>query len=256
MVRKLAVLLILAAPLWAQVQNHRGTVTGATATTARSFTSAGSDDAANTGFCYWNAPTAFTVAFWFKSHDVTQTNRYALAIGSVEGTFAVIYGFVNDGSGHAQLEAFDPQASVSPRTGSQITILDTNWHHVAYRYNGTEWAYFLDGSKTVINASVTLGMSAQATSCTLILNAADPPSNYADASYARLIVTTAAMSDAQISALASTTCSSSGITSVQGYWKLLGASSPEPESSPSPNTNSLTLAGTPTQVTGPICSGS
>ena len=99
------------------------------------------------------------IAFWFKSNDVSQTNRYISSFDTGTPQKAIIYGFVNSG-GNAQIEFFSStgHTGTNPRTGSQITITDTNWHHIAYRKAGTgtaEYARFLDGTKTVINASAT-----------------------------------------------------------------------------------------------------
>ncbi|MEK7165201.1 MAG: LamG domain-containing protein, partial [Patescibacteria group bacterium] len=39
-------------------------------------------------------------------------------------------------------------------TGSGITIPDTNWHHVAYAYNGSTWAGYLDGVVVFSTSSI------------------------------------------------------------------------------------------------------
>lgn len=211
-----------------------------TPTTSRVFN--GTTAALSNVTVYLSGATTFTFAFWMKSANVAQTNTYLWADSAGNG---VIYGFADDGSGHAQVEFFEG----SGRTGSQVTILDTNWHHVAYRYNGTVWDKFLDGSKTTINASISFAMAAPSTPTTW---ASSGSANFYSGSLARFYISSAALTDGQISALAGATCSSSGVSGTIGYW-LLGTASPDPESSPSPNTNSLTVTNA-TSSTGPTCS--
>jgi hypothetical protein len=117
------------------------------------------------------ATGAFTVAFWIKANSLTGTpNSYVFGDGnSGDATpqWAVIYGFVA-----GTVEVYSPQSSGNARTGSQIALPDTGWHHVAYRRaasGSAEWAMFLDGVKTVINASinVSLGVAANLNRFTL-----------------------------------------------------------------------------------------
>jgi hypothetical protein len=222
---------------------------GGGATTARSF--AGSSFLSSTSTGYFAGASSFTIAYWFKSADVTQTNTYVIEFGNGNGDPAIIYGYANDGSGHAQLELYFGFF----RSGSQVTIADTNWHHVAYRYDGTEFAKFLDGSKTIVNASLTgtLGNSPIG----LWIGAANNSGSgigFVQASLARLYFSSAALSDGQITSMAGPTCSTSGVSGTLGYW-LLGTGSPETESSPSGGSNSLTVPGSGTSiVTGPTCS--
>lgn len=233
-----------------------GNVTVSSSTTARLFN--GSSDQLTNSTCYLNVLQAgtspFTISLWFKSAGLTQTNTYAMLDNVSGNQVALIYGFVNDGSGHAQLELFVTGGTGGNfRTGSQITILDTNWHHIVYRYDGTtEYDLFLDGSKTVINASFTGTLPNG--SCTSFTLGSGGGGSYVNASIARVLISNAAITDGQVAALAGATCSSSGVSGTQGYW-LINGSSPEPEHSPSPNTNSLTVTGT-TTTTGPTCSSS
>jgi len=228
-----------------------GNVTASSSTTGRLFN--GSSDNLTNSTCYLNiAINPFTISFWFQSADVTQTNAYVM-IDSISGNqISVIYGFVNDGSGHAQLELFVTGGTGGNfRTGSQITILDTNWHHVVYRWDGiSEYDLFLDGTKTVINSSFTATVPNG--SCTSFTLGAAGGGNFFHGSLARVLISNAAITDGQVTALAGATCSSSGVSGTEGYWLLAGAS-PEPEHSPSPNTNSLTVNGT-TTTPGPTCS--
>lgn len=243
-------LFLLALPAFPQML--QGIVGGkapaaAAETTARLFDGA-SGEVFNAA-TYLQSATSFTIATWVKSGSTTQTNRY-LATFQNGGT-AMIYGFVNDG-GTSQVEFFCPNCSgTSPRTGSQITIADTNWHHVAYRYNGTTWDKFLDGAKTSISASISFTMPA--TQNALYLGSSAASSNYYSGSLARYYMSSSALTDGQISAMAGSICSTSGVSGTIGYW-LLGSGASDTESSPSGNTNTLTLRGTSSVVTGPSCS--
>lgn len=224
-------------------------------TTARAFN--GSSDLADNTTPYLSGiATSFTVAMWVKPANLTQTNTYFLQARQNGGDgWAIIWEFTDN-----QFEFYAQNfTGTDPRTSSGITLSDTNWHHIAYRYDGTHWDKFLDGTKTSINASIVFVLPAIVTTPHFTLGcqsngAGACAGNYVNTAAARLYISTSALTDGQISALAGATCSSSGVSGTVGYWLLAGAS-PEPESSPSPNTNALTLTGT-TTTTGPTCSGS
>ena len=77
---------------------------------------------------------------------------YLEGVGGLDGV-ALIWEFVGN-----TVEVFAPNASgTSPRTNSGITIADTNWHVIGYTYAGAggEYAKWLDGTKTVINSTIT-----------------------------------------------------------------------------------------------------
>lgn len=200
---------------------------------------------------YLNSAGAFTIMGKIKSADLTQTNRYLYELGSGSNSIAVIYGYVSSG-GKAELELYCPSCTNSPRTGSQIVIPDTtNWHTFAYNWDGTTLTVSLDGT-TVNTVAVAIGMPA--TAAKVYVGEADNASGFFHGSVARFFVANAAIGTSAISTFAGPTCSTSGLTSVQGYWPSKGTSSPEPEASPSPNSNSLTLTGTTEDLGGPPCS--
>lgn len=86
----------------------------------------------------------FTIAFWFKAANTTQANTYIISKQNAPGTdndYSAIYEYVND-----TIEFYaGGYTGTNPRTGSGITVSDTNWHHIAYSYNGTTWAGYKDG---------------------------------------------------------------------------------------------------------------
>ena len=234
-----------------------GTFTGSTtlisgSSAARSFN--GSTDSLRSTTPYLSQATSFTIAFWFKSGNLAQNSTYIFESGGANpptAQISVLYGYVNSG-GKDQIELYTAgHSGGNLRTGSQITIADANWHHVAYRYNGTVWCYFLDGVKTTINPNISATLANFSGGAASWMDRINAPAN-TSGSMARFYVSTEALTDAQIQTLADPcNLSTAGVPGTVGYWLIKGAS-PEPESSPSPNNNSLTVTGT-TAVTGPTC---
>lgn len=165
----------------------------------------------------------FTVAFWFRSLDNSRTNDYICSGIGGGNAGAIIYEYVDN-----QIEFYNAAGSgTDPRTGSGITIADTNWHHVAYRKGGSgtsEWAKYLDGAKTVINASISFNLTG-ATDIFFYLGAASTSSDFANVELARFGVWNTAVADANIEAMAK------GMNPLKfkptHYWELLGNQSPE-----------------------------
>jgi hypothetical protein len=168
---------------------------------------------------------AFTVAFWLRSLDNARTNDYICSGLGGENAGALIYEYVDN-----QIE-FDgnPGGGTDPRTSSGITIADTNWHHVAYRkQSGTaEWAKYLDGSKTVINASISFNLSGAAQNHFKLgaSTSTGTAGDFANIELARFGVWNSAVADAHIEAMAK------GMNPLKfrptHYWELLGNDSPE-----------------------------
>lgn len=90
--------------------------------------------------------TNFTIAFWFRTRDTAQTNKYLLERD--RNGLSIIYGYVAN-----SIEVFSTFYTGSdPRTGSQITVDDTLWHHIAYTYDGSTWAGYKDGQQVFSTA--------------------------------------------------------------------------------------------------------
>jgi len=87
----------------------------------------------------FNFTNNFSIVFWFKATNTTQTDTYIIQKGS--NRWSIIWEFVDNA-----VEFYTGSyTGTNPRTGSQLTINDTNWHHIVYAYNGTTWAGYLDG---------------------------------------------------------------------------------------------------------------
>ena len=96
----------------------------------------------------------FTIELWFKSADTSQSNKYFMEKQG-GNMYAIIYEWVND-----QIEFFAlDYTGDNPRTSSQISITDTNWHHIVYSYNGSNWRGYKDGTEVFsLSKSFTLGV--------------------------------------------------------------------------------------------------
>lgn len=100
--------------------------------------------------------TNFTFEFWMKPNTTSQTNKYIMAKTNGVGQYAIIYEYTNDqiefygttfGSGSGVIGS-------DPRPGSAISITNTNWHHVAYTYDGSVFKGYLDGVQVFSNSIV------------------------------------------------------------------------------------------------------
>ena len=93
----------------------------------------------------------FTLAFWMKADTMAQSQTYLIhrSLNQV----AVIYEYVDN-----HVELFSGSATGDdPRTGSQMAIPDTDWHHVAYTYDGTTLRGYIDGTEQIsVTKSFTL----------------------------------------------------------------------------------------------------
>ena len=97
--------------------------------------------------------TNFTLAFWFKPANLTQTNTYILERAAAGGAdpnngYAVLWEYANN---QVEFYAGDYTGS-NPRTGSGLTLSDTNWHHIIYTYDGSTWEGYLDGANVFSTA--------------------------------------------------------------------------------------------------------
>ena len=98
----------------------------------------------------------FTIALWVKPGNLTQTNKYILSkLGPGDNAYAIIWEYLND-----NIEFYSSSYTGSnPRTGSNIPITNTNWHHIVYTYNGSTWAGYRDG-ENIFSLSRTFSLNA------------------------------------------------------------------------------------------------
>ncbi len=82
----------------------------------------------------------FIISFKFRSTDAAQTDNYLLSKGF--NRYAVLYGYVAN-----TIELFSGGGDI--RTGSQITVPDTDWHHYVYAYDGVTLTGYIDGVEVV-----------------------------------------------------------------------------------------------------------
>ncbi|MFA6050579.1 MAG: LamG domain-containing protein [Candidatus Paceibacterota bacterium] len=105
----------------------------------------------------------FSISLWMKSADTAQTDNYILGKlneSESNNTYAIIYGYTAN-----QVEFFGGTSEFSgtnPRTGTGISITDTNWHHVVYAYDGSAWRGYRDGAEIFSTSrTFSLGTSAK-----------------------------------------------------------------------------------------------
>lgn len=97
-----------------------------------------------------NLTNNFSVSLWFKPSVLTQTNRYLLSklSGTADNIYSILWEYTNN-----QVEFYSGLfTGTAPRTGSGMTINNTNWHYISYEYNGTTWAGYLDGAQVFSTA--------------------------------------------------------------------------------------------------------
>ena len=157
----------------------------------------------------------FTVQFWVKPANLSQSNAYLITFG---GQYDLIWEFADD-----LIETYVGSFSGGdPRTGSGITLSDTNWHHIVFRKTGSgagAWDRFLDGVKTTINASISFTINGT----TGGPSGAFVPSNPFNGALAEIAVWMAALSDGDIATL-SVGVRADTIGTPAVYWRLNGAS--------------------------------
>jgi hypothetical protein len=83
--------------------------------------------------------STFTLAVWTKVNALSG-NSYVVT--NYQNRSTILWGYVaNSYEFYTSTYTGD-----NPRTGSAIAVSDTEWHHIAYTYDGTTWSGYLDGS--------------------------------------------------------------------------------------------------------------
>lgn len=109
-------------------------------------------------------PGPWTVSFWWKPNTTSDSSQWihqARDLGTGNQCTAFLWCFT--GSGQVSFNPSGYTGAFVPSTNSQIQISDTNWHHFAYRKNGSSasaWDKFLDGNRTSITTAAAFTLAA------------------------------------------------------------------------------------------------
>lgn len=100
----------------------------------------------------------FTYAFWVTVGDTSQSGKYLIEqTDEITIQDSIFYGATAN-----NFEFYSTGYSgTDPRTGSAIAVTDTNWHHIAYSYDGSTWAGYKDGTN-VFSTTRTFSLSTSA----------------------------------------------------------------------------------------------
>ena len=90
----------------------------------------------------------WAISVWFAVGNTSQTNKYLLSATTTgnDNSYAILYGYVSQ-----TIEFYSQTAGY--RTSSQITVSDTNWHHVVYTQGGQGLRGYLDGVLVASNTA-------------------------------------------------------------------------------------------------------
>ncbi len=116
----------------------------------------------------------FTIATWVKVNANGTPGYYILTKrndGSLGDNYALAYGLVSLGASKYTLWSDFTAAARIPLTS---TVTDTNWHHVAYTYDGTTVSGYLDG---VLDATSTQSFSFQTNTSTFRVGTSNGSAN-------------------------------------------------------------------------------
>lgn len=141
--------------------------------------------------------TAFTLSVRFRSGGTAQTFRYLLSKVNGAGSdnaYSLLYEYTND-----QVEFYSGLYTGSdPRTGSSISIVDTNWHLITYCYDGATWAGYLDGTQ-VFSTARTFALSSSTGD--LAIGAFKPGSNHVEGLFSDVRIYNRALSATEVGSL-------------------------------------------------------
>jgi hypothetical protein len=103
---------------------------------------------------------SFGISFWFKPSDLSQSQTYLLGKLTNAGgdnAYGVIWEYANN-KVQFYSNTTDPGY---PAASTDISISDTNWHHIIYNYDGTTFRGYLDGVSAItpVTTSFSLGAS-------------------------------------------------------------------------------------------------
>lgn len=186
----------------------------------------------------------------------SQSSKYLLSrLNATESDsdWALVYGYIADS---VEFHGAGYTGTTNPRVGSAISIADDLWHAIAYRYDGTEWAYWLDGAKTVIDGAADFALATTGSSRGLLFGTFDGSGWYWDGQldHCRLFGGTLP-SDAELAAWTASPFTKPA-TAATGVWQFdegTGTTAADSDSAPPPPsgpTVSLTASTTSIAETG------
>lgn len=148
---------------WAGFESARGVGRGGIG-----LIGAGSNEiAAPAGYGGWAGNSKWGVILTFRLRSASQTNTYAWRQDVSGGAqVALIYGYTSQ-----QFELFsNGYSGTDPRSGSGITVADTDVHTLAYINDGTRTRGVLDG-RVVVDVAASTTFSSGASIPTYLLSA-------------------------------------------------------------------------------------
>ena len=113
----------------------------------------------------WSGKSKWGALLRFRLRSTSQTNTYALKIGSGGEQNAILYGYASQ-----QFEFFATGYSgTNPRTGTGISVADQNVHTLAYVNDGARTYGVLDG-RVVVDVAATTTLAVSSTVASYLLS--------------------------------------------------------------------------------------
>ncbi|MCI0636016.1 MAG: LamG domain-containing protein, partial [Actinobacteria bacterium] len=145
----------------------------------------------------------FTLALWFQSARTDQFQKYLFSRNdSIPGgsgkQYAIIFEYTED-----RVDFYAPSrlSGTDPRAGgmSLMPLEDTDWHHIAYTYDGATWSGYIDGVQ-VFSSQIQFALDDTFASSWWI-GAANPNVNHVEGAIDDARIYNYALSAAEIAAL-------------------------------------------------------
>lgn len=198
-----------------------------------------------------NGASAFTMSLYVKPAGLSGSAASILSTGNGTSDYLAI-DWENIANNQVGFRAAG-YSGTNPATGSGITLDATDvsdgcW--IAYRYDGTTWTKWKNGTATTINASITFALPTMASG--VFLACFNDGSELFAGTLAELSIWRIALTDAELTEHhAGVAADQVAAGALAGYWPLRGNSTPEPSyigGIPLTVTNGPTAATHPTIV--------
>lgn len=133
----------------------------------------------------------FSIGMWFQTASTSQSQKYLWGPNS----YAIIYEYQPD-----QVQMYSiGQSGSHPQSGSNLTISNTNWHHLVYTKQGDDYRGYLDGQQ-IFDIDRTFAFDGAAVD--RYMGAANPTSNHVGGNMDDVAVWDEGLSGMQVKALA------------------------------------------------------